>query len=513
MASIVDRVRSWFGTSKAAQTQAPYATTIRSQLVTSQTYLRRSSRLLRNFADRNEALRTAINWRKQQVSESKWRVVRVDNPKAPPKKSVVAEVTQLLTTVNTKRESLRSLLDQVIEDTLVLDAGCIEKEKTVGGKIMALWGVDGATIAPDPSWDGRQAKAIRYRQWLDGRLVAELRNDQMLYMMQNPSTHRVLGWSQVETLVNVIEAELYGERYDFDMLKNAAPPGILDLGRGLSDTQVVAFREYYHNEISGTPDIAIFGGGEPGQGAGINFSKFGFSPKDMDRASYKQWLINKIAFVMQIDKTVLGLVDDVNRSTSKTMSTRTDQGFIALANLIAEYITRELVWEIDENHGFEFTDLVTRDPIQQAKIDQIYMQIGVTFPNEIRAREGEDPVEWGDIPWPDTITAQTEDPADPEPEAEPAQSPGKDDAKAGKAVRLSAIDRAATHERLAAQRYRASATIANLENWEAAIEAHCELREAAKRPVPFGAKRSAIAKPKLGYLSSSAPSTIESVAG
>jgi hypothetical protein len=416
---------------KAALTKAPYATSVRAMTTLSSNQTsRRSARLLRHLADHNEALRTAINWRKQQISQSHWRIVRVDDPKAAPNPKVVQEITTLLRFVNTKRESFRSLLDQVVEDLLILDAGVIEKERTLGGpskrtgsSIEALWAVDGATIAPDPNWDGRDPQAIRYRQYLDGKLVAELRNDQMLYIMQNQTTHRVLGWSQVETLVNIIEAELWGEKYDYDMLRHAAPAGILDIGRGLTPEQVDAFRAYYASEIAGTSDLAIFGGGDPGAGAGVTVQKFGWSPAEMQRTEYKEWLINKIAFVFQVDKTIFGLVDDVNRSTSHTISERTDQGFVSLARLVSEYITREIVWEIDENHGLEFTDLKRLDPLVQAKIDQIYSQIGKTFPDELRARDGEDPVPWGAEPYNATQTPTPQE--DKKDDSDP--NPGKDD--------------------------------------------------------------------------------------
>jgi HK97 family phage portal protein len=425
---------------KAALTQAPYATTIRATVFGGQTGMRRGARMLRNLADRSEALRTAITWRKQQVSRAEWRIVRVDDPKRAPKKRVVDEATKLFRSVNTKRESFRSLLEQVVEDLLVLDAGVIEKERNGAKEIACLWAVDGSTIAPDPNWDGRDPKAIRYRQYMDGRLIASLRNDQMIYIMQNQSTHRILGWSPVETLVQVIEAELYGERYDYQMLQQAAPAGMLWLGTGLSEEQLASFRAYYESEIAGTKEVAIFGGGfggdVTGPGAAPSYTKFGWSPKDMQRDEYKSWLINKICFVFQLDKTIFGLVDDVNRSTSKSMSDRTDQGFASLAQLVAEFITREIIWELDENHGFEFTNLVDVNPLALAQRRQIYNSIGVTTPNEIRAEEGLDPVEWGDVPFPLAQARNAIDPAEDADEqdggdaAKPDNTkpkPGKDD--------------------------------------------------------------------------------------
>lgn len=372
---------------------------------------RRNAKMLRKFADNNEFVRTAINRRKRQIAQAKWRLVRRENPNAQPDARIIKALRDLFDVVNTKMESSRSLFDQVIEDLLVLDAGCIEKEKTLGGGIFGLWAVNGASIAPDPSWDGTQPRAIRYRQYIDGRVAAEFRNDQLIYIMANPSTHRVIGWSPLETLFRVVRAELYGEEYDYDMLQQTAPNIALFLGNGVSDQQREAFVEYWENEIAGQKAFAVFNNADP-DGKG--------EPKVMplrsdtfeQRLAYRKWLATKIAAVFEMDLLAFNLSDTVHKSVGNALTARTDEGANALASLISEYVTREIVWEIDPNrdHAFEFDDLNQRDALAQAKIDQIYMQIGKTFPNELRARDGEDPVEWGDEPYAAATTAQLNNP-------------------------------------------------------------------------------------------------------
>jgi len=151
---------------------------------------------------------------------------------------------------------------------------------------------------------------------------------------------------------------------------------------------------------------------------------------------YKKWLAVKIAAVFEMDLLAFNLTEGVNRANGKNMQAQTDQGHIALAKTVAEFLTRELVWEFDENHAFEFGDLTDRDELAQAQVDQINMAIGVTFPNEIRARDGQDPVPWGDVPYvagsvssDGTIKEPTE-PTDPngnEPQDEDITKPGKGD--------------------------------------------------------------------------------------
>lgn len=361
---------------------------------------RRGSQQLRRFARNNEFVQTAINRRKRQIGMARWRLVRRADPNAAPDPRVEKTVRDLLDVVNPKMESFRSLLDQVIFDLLVLDAGCIEKEKTLGGQIIALHAVDGATIAPDPDWDGTAPRATRYRQYIDGICKAKLRNDQLIYMMANPATDRVIGWSPLETLFRVVRAELYAEDFDWDMVRQTAPNIALYLGAGVNDQQRDKFIEYWENEVAGQKAMAVLSGGDR---EGKNEPKAIQLRSDTfeDRLGYKKWLATKIAAVFEMDLMVFNLSEAVQKSVGNSLTARTDEGANGVASLVAEYMTREIVWEVDtsRDHAFEFDDLNARDELAQAKIDQIRMSIGVTYPNELRARDGFDPVEWGEEPY------------------------------------------------------------------------------------------------------------------
>jgi hypothetical protein len=384
---------------------------------------RRGAEMMRNYSRNNPFVRLAIDYRREQISQAGWKIVRLDDPEKPPDKAVVTKVRALFADVNPTRESLETLFDEIIDDVLVLDAGCIEKEKSIGGEISALWPVDGSTIVPDSSWDGSNPKAIRYRQVIDGHEVAQLRNDQLLYIMRTPTTYSADGWSPVQTLVRVIEAILYCEQYDFEMLKQTAPAGALDLGNSLTVQQVEQYREYYENEIAGSKDIAIFGGGEPGPGAtGVTWTPFGRSNRDQEHSGYREWNVKLVASVFRIDKSIFNITDQINRATSRTQQTRTDEGLKSLASTLARYITREIVWEIDRDHAFVFDQLSDRDEAQDAEIYSTYVGSGILTINEVRAEKwGKGPLPWGDDPWvPNT------GPVDPEP-ADPNDPPEEED--------------------------------------------------------------------------------------
>ncbi|MDB5042179.1 MAG: putative bacteriophage portal protein [Candidatus Eremiobacteraeota bacterium] len=505
MPTIAERLRAFFNPDAIKEApRGPYASAGGVRVWNSNTLRSRATvTMLRNFAN-NEVVRTAIDKRKHQISSSRWQIVRLDDPKAPPNPAVVDAVTRLLRYVNPAGDSMRSLLEKTVEDHLVLDAGCIEIEKTLGGgpapatgcAIAALWAVDGALVEIDPNWEkpvnrgglGCDPKAIRYRQVdrATRRVEAELLDSQLVYMMGGETTHRILGWSPVETLVAIIEAELYGEQYDFELLKHGIPPGWIDFG-GMTNDQLLANRSYYESEIEGTGRTAIFGGGSPDRKP-IVAGKFGFSPSELERKFTKEWLVKKIAMVFSLDPTIFGITSDVNKASSTVVSERTDEGYVELATLVAEKITRKIVWQIDENHGLVFPDLSVIDPLAQAQIDKIYITSAVILPNEMRAiRFGMDPYEGGDVPI--RPAGAPPDPADP---ADPSNA---DDSSGKKAV-----DAAIMREDMARMRYLASPTPTRLAEW---VTADHDV-EVAKSAVPFDVAAPApTPQPRLSSSSSS----------
>src|ERR1700761_7939304 len=108
MATFFDRVRAFLkpSTAKDATTSPSYGGFVGGFRLASTAALgTRRHATLRSFADRCEPARTAINWRKQQVAESRYRIVRTDDPKRPPSPAVVKAITELLREVNPSRLS------------------------------------------------------------------------------------------------------------------------------------------------------------------------------------------------------------------------------------------------------------------------------------------------------------------------------------------------------------------------------------------------------------------------
>lgn len=282
--------------------------------------------------------RRAINAIKKQVASLDWRIV----PKRGirDKKRHEKDIKFLTDSLNFPNESdsFRTLLEKTIEDILVLDAGSIER-KIVSGRPW-LWGVDGHTIQMYMDWKGERNKP-RYAQWTGSKFVPLL-NDELIYIMSNPSNATPFGLSALEVAANTVEYFLGAQQYAGNTVNKATPKKMLDLGRSVDNNHVSAFRMYWANEVAGRGITPIIGGTDR-----IGVVQIGAAD---DQGLYLQWqefLIRVIAMAFDLPPKKLGLSRDINRSTAESDDETTDEEAVKpLAKLIADHINREIIWAL-----------------------------------------------------------------------------------------------------------------------------------------------------------------------
>jgi hypothetical protein len=351
--------------------------------------------MFRNWAEHSPWIRAAINVRKAQVSMAEWDIVPFDRT-LPFNAGAQQQLKELFERPSQMVESFRSFIEPVIEDALVLDAGVIEKERTLGGKLFALHAVDGAKVKVNALWDGDPGDTRYY--WVPTPLFeVPFLNDDMVYMMTNPRTYSVVGLANLETLKMTIDAEIDGAQYNARQVKNAAPDGLLHLGEGIREERVEAFRLFWDAEIAGRGALAITGGGK-----NPSFIPFRASNRDMQYTEWLEYLVRQICAVFLISPQDLGITFDVNRATGEVQQELTeDRGLRPLLALLQDYLTREIVWDRsyggpDNNLAFRYKGLNLKESKARAEINKLALA-GVPWKrvNEARLDEGRDPI--GDL--------------------------------------------------------------------------------------------------------------------
>jgi HK97 family phage portal protein len=338
-------------------------------------------------------VRAAIKIRRDQIASAQWDIVKLD-PEGKDNKRLAKRIATQLDTPNAQNISAHSFFQEVVEDLLVLDGAAIEKVRYPSGEIAELWPTPSEYIAVDERWTGSNPDRPRYYYVPDGRIRATFKNEDMIYMLDNPRTVSGVGIPPIQVLLSVIDSELQAMEYNRRMVMGAPPNGALNIGDSAIDTDVEHARAYFQSKVFGQSAMAIIGGFKS-----PSWMPFGFSNEDMQFGQWQELLLRCIAVVFGLSPMDLGITFDVNRSTASAQQENTeDRGLRPLLDCVQRYITREYVWDDSfggraNNLQFAFTALNLNESEQKANINRISMPgVPIKSINEARMMDGRQPI-------------------------------------------------------------------------------------------------------------------------
>ena len=344
---------------------------------------------LRRFAETPVA-RRAINCIKDKIACMDWRIEA--RPGAGEEDAVdraqrIAALTHAFDTPNIS-DSFRTLIEQVIEDTLVGGFGAAEIELTGDPSMpVRLYPVDGATIQVNPLWNGDE-DAPRYSQRTNrvgGEQSIPLRDEQLMYVKLNPRTHSVFGLGKVEVAFESITQFLQAHRYAGRLASNSVVQYALWLNERTPEQHERLIR-WWQDEVEGTGRVPVLSSAQKPEV--LRFA--GGTDADL-RLQWQQFLLTMIANAFDLPAMLLGVSQDVNRSTAQEFANEAFQSAVVpLAKLIAEHLTRDVIakrlgWK---DLRFAWSGLESRDEQVEANIQIELYKAGVLSLEEVRAMRG-----------------------------------------------------------------------------------------------------------------------------
>jgi phage portal protein BeeE len=344
---------------------------------------------LRHFAE-TPVVRRAINLIKDRVASMDWQV-RLKRDHDPDKVAFAAKRATILRRsleFPNPSDSFRTLIEQAIEDTLVGGFGAIEMELTGdAARPFELWPVDGATIRIDPKWDG-QPESVRFAQTtglVGTDSVIPLQDNQLMYVRMNPRSYTPFGLGPLEVAFETVNAFLSAHRFAGKLASNAVVQYALWLNE-TTPTQHERLIRWWQDEIEGTGRVPLLSTEQKPEV--LRFA----SGTDADlRLSWQEFLIRMVANAFSLPPMLLGLEQDVNRSTaSELLDEAFHSAIVPLAKLVAEHLTRDLFgkrlgWAEFE---FVFNDLDATDAMEEVRMQTALLAAGVLTVNEVRAARG-----------------------------------------------------------------------------------------------------------------------------
>ena len=360
---------------------------------------------LRSLADNCDLLRIVIEARKEQIAGGEWVIrprqsdlyntlqwrlpretIRGSQRNATPDQQERISVISEFLEFPDKENDWDQWQRQMLEDMFVIDAPCVYRRPTRGGKLYALDILDGATIKPLLDDTGRRPEAPdpAYQQVLHGVPAADYTRDELYYFMRNPRSNRVYGYPPVEQILMTANTAIRRALNQLEYYTTGSQPdAFIGLPEAWSIKEIKEFQVWLDSMLSGKSAERRKLRAVPGN---FKYQETKTAPlKDL----YDEWLARVICFAFAISPEPF--IDRVTRGSAQTSRDRSmEEGREPLQRWMKNCMDRILRLDFaSPDLEFVYVDDREQDPEKQVAIDVAYVEAGIRSINEARALRGQ----------------------------------------------------------------------------------------------------------------------------
>lgn len=350
---------------------------------------------MRGLADSFDLVRLCIETRKDQVSRMPWsfrakRKANESRASYAQRNGGDARLQELSDFFNypDREHTWQQWVRLLMEDLLVIDAGSLAPLAgpagelwSAGQKLYALEVVDGATIARKIDGMGRTPAPpdVAYQQVLKGLPAVNFTSEQLIYRPRNVRPHKFFGFSPVEQIILTINIGLRRQMHLLNYYTEGnVPEAIAQAPKEWSANQISEFQEWFDSALAGNSARRRRITFVPQCGT-MQFTR---DPQLKD--ALDEWITRIVCYAFGLSPQQF--ISMMNKATAETsVDQAVAEGLVPVLSYLADtinlivdryfgYSDIEFVWEQDR----------TQNPLDQAKIDEIYVRNGVLSIDEIR---------------------------------------------------------------------------------------------------------------------------------
>lgn len=255
------------------------------------------------------------------------------------------------------------------------------------------WGaeiINGDTIFPLIDDTGRrpQPPELAYQQWIKGLVVDSFTQDELIYAPRNISADHVMGCSPVEQLLFYTNLVIRRDITKLDYYtKGNVPAGFMPLPPEWTPQQVQQFTEWLSILLNGDPEnrskiIPVPGG----------TGKIDYAQKEILQDQFDDAWLRLVCYAFSIP--VSSLVREQNRATAETSKNQAqEEGEQVLTRWIGKLQTKIIrKWFGWQDVYAIPTQQIELDAEKRTKNDDVQLRNGTLQIDEVREREGRDPI-------------------------------------------------------------------------------------------------------------------------
>lgn len=341
----------------------------------------------------------AIRLRTRMVTRPRWYLVRKTRGADP----VEVPEHPALDAIHRMNEALTERQGRALIEQHLLTAGkayLIKRRNGLGVPVeFEFWLPDQVEVKPTPKKSWVPMAFVRHlpngsTETVAPRDVLWLRH---LIDPRNPLN----GLSPIGAVRVEIETGMEARRYNQRFFDNDTAPAHMFTVEEGGPAEVARIEQELERKFKGTDNahrtMVVEGGLKTVEGSAA------MSHKDMEFLGQMRWSKEEIASVFEMSPISLGAMEgstfsNVEWIEKKDWNTIVDQTADQLAQFNEFFIEPDFGPEFELRADFSMIPALQDDLHKRAEIDEIELRSAKRFINELRERDGEDPVPWGDVP-------------------------------------------------------------------------------------------------------------------
>ncbi len=316
---------------------------------------------LRKFS-RSAIPHRAICLIRDGVLRQKWRVVPAKEGKKAP--AYFIEAVENIIKHPNETDSYSTFWGQVLSEALIGDNGAAEIVFTGNRKQpMKLYPVNGFSLEyvkgffSDPNF-------YRFVQKIDGKEIF-LYDKDIVYLQHTKTTDSPYGLSPLEAAWTELVALFTAQDYAKTQASTAFPKNALNLGEGVSQQDLIAYRKYFVEEVFGKGQMPIIGGQK-----GACALKLGAEGDEELYLEWQKFLITIVALAFGIDPKKLGQGSNTDRSTVEEQNkSLLDEAILPYCQLLEDEINKKVIGRLGLSDVVKF-EFYFDETIEQKKQEQ-----------------------------------------------------------------------------------------------------------------------------------------------
>jgi len=212
-----------------------------------------------------------------------------------------------------------------------------------------------------------------------------LADEELSYIRLNPRSYTPFGLGKLEVAFETIHEFLCAHRFASRLASNSVVQYALWL-QNLNPQHHERLIRWWQDEVEGTGRVPVLSSEQKPEV--LRFA--GGTDADL-RLQWQQFLLVMIANAFDLPAMLLGVSQDVNRSTAAEFAQEAFQSAIVpVAKLLAEHLTRDVIakklgWN---DIRFAWSDLESRDEATEVSIQMQLLSAGVITVDEVREQRG-----------------------------------------------------------------------------------------------------------------------------